>query len=96
MANEDQLGFLAHELQEHYPFMVNGIKDGPSLQSVNYIGLVGLLVQEIKELKKLLKNLFKIFFNIDCFKVHYLIVQMKIIKVRAIRTLQKHYLLAFI
>ena len=45
------MGFIAHELQEHYPFLVAGIKDGPDTQSVNYIGLIGLLTKEIQQLK---------------------------------------------
>jgi|LauGreDrversion4_1035100.scaffolds.fasta_scaffold00163_22 hypothetical protein len=59
MSKQDQLGVLAHELQEKYPFLVNGVKDGPELQSVNYIGLVGLLVQEIKDLKRRVTELEK-------------------------------------
>ena len=46
------IGFLAHEVQEHYPFLVSGIKDGPETQSINYIGLIGVLTKEIQELKK--------------------------------------------
>ena len=45
------MGFIAHELQEHYPFLVTGVKDGPETQSVNYIGLIGLLTKEIQQLK---------------------------------------------
>ena len=54
------MGFIAHELQEHYPFLVSGEKDGTENQSVNYTGLIALLVKEIQELKqdiKLLKNI---------------------------------------
>jgi hypothetical protein len=57
MANTDQFGFIAHELQEYFPFLVNGVKDGPELQSVNYTGLIGLLVQEIKDLKRRVNEL---------------------------------------
>jgi hypothetical protein len=46
------IGFIAHEIQEHYPFLVNGDKDGVHTQSVNYIGLIGVLVKEIQVLKK--------------------------------------------
>jgi hypothetical protein len=46
------MGFIAHELQEHFPFLVNGEKDGKDYQSVNYTGLIGLLVKEIQDLKK--------------------------------------------
>ena len=46
------LGVIAHELQEEYPFMVTGEKDGDEIQSVNYIYLIGILIKEIQELKK--------------------------------------------
>jgi hypothetical protein len=45
------IGFLAHEVQEDFPFLVEGEKDGENLQTLNYIGLVGVLVKEIQELK---------------------------------------------
>ena len=51
------MGFIAHELQEHFPFLVNGEKDGKDYQSVNYLGLIGLLVKELQELKKKIKEL---------------------------------------
>ena len=49
--NEEDIGFIAHELQEHYPELVSGVKDGSELQRVNYIGLIPILVNEIKALK---------------------------------------------
>ena len=52
LSNTHSIGVIAHELQEHFPFLVNGEKDGESLQSVNYTGLIGLLIHEIQELKK--------------------------------------------
>ena len=45
------IGLIAHELQEEYPFLVNGEKDGENYQSVNYNGLIGILIKEIQELK---------------------------------------------
>jgi hypothetical protein len=48
--NQDSIGLIAHELQEHIPFLVEGTKDG-SMQSVNYMGLVGVLIKEVQELK---------------------------------------------
>jgi len=50
-ANKNQIGFIAHELQEEYPFLVSGVKDGPEIQGVDYIGLIGVLVKEIQDLK---------------------------------------------
>jgi hypothetical protein len=46
------IGFIAHEVQQQFPFLVTGEKDGPELQSVNYTGIIGLLTNEIQELKK--------------------------------------------
>ena len=46
------VGFIAHEIQEHFPFLVNGEKDGEHMQSLNYIGLIGILTKEIQDLKK--------------------------------------------
>ena len=49
---KQDFGFIAHEVQEHFPFLVYGEKDGEQLQGVNYDGFIGLLVKEIQELKK--------------------------------------------
>ena len=49
---KQDIGLIAHELQEFYPFLVNGEKDGENFQSVNYTGIIGILIKEIKELKK--------------------------------------------
>jgi hypothetical protein len=46
-----EIGFIAHELQEIFPYLVTGEKDGPETQTVNYIGLIGILVHEIQQLK---------------------------------------------
>jgi hypothetical protein len=51
------IGFIAHELQEFYPELVTGEKDGEQLQSINYQGLIGILIQEIKNLKQEVKEL---------------------------------------
>jgi hypothetical protein len=47
-----QTGFIAHELQEVFPHLVNGEKDGEDMQSVNYIQLIAILTKEIQDLKK--------------------------------------------
>jgi hypothetical protein len=47
---QKEIGLLAHELQEVYPFMVCGEKDGKEMQSVNYIGLIGVLINDVKRL----------------------------------------------
>jgi len=46
------IGFIAHEVQEFYPLLVSGEKDGKDTQSLNYNGLIGILTKEIKVLKK--------------------------------------------
>jgi hypothetical protein len=50
--NKKEIGFIAHELQKHYPDLVNGTKDDEQMQTVNYNGLIGILVNEIQMLKK--------------------------------------------
>jgi len=57
--NKQDIGLIAHELQEIYPFLVNGEKDGPETQSINYNGLIGILIKEIQDLKKEIKLLQK-------------------------------------
>ena len=49
---KQDIGFIAHEVQEDFPYLVSGEKDGEQMQSLNYIGLIGVLVKEIQELKK--------------------------------------------
>jgi len=57
LTGKQDMGFIAHELQEHFPFLVSGEKDGPTNQSVNYIGLIALLTKEIQDLKKEIQEL---------------------------------------
>jgi hypothetical protein len=49
---KQDIGFIAHEVQEEFPYLVSGEKDGEEMQSLNYIGLIGVLVKEIQDLKK--------------------------------------------
>jgi len=51
LLNKPQYGLIAHELQEYYPDLVVGEKDGEEWQRVNYTGLIALLINEIKQLK---------------------------------------------
>jgi hypothetical protein len=46
------MGFIAHEVQEIFPFLVEGEKDGKDMQSINYNGFIALLVKEVQDLKK--------------------------------------------
>ena len=54
---KQDIGLIAHEVQEIYPFLVTGEKDGENLQSVNYNGIIGILIKEIQDLKKDVKLL---------------------------------------
>jgi hypothetical protein len=51
VSNQTEYGFIAHELQTVFPELVNGIKDNPSYQSINYTGLIALMVKEIQDIK---------------------------------------------
>ena len=53
---EIQTGFIAHEIQELFPHLVEGEKDGKDYQKVNYFGLIAILVKEIQMLKKSLRS----------------------------------------
>lgn len=58
-SNNKEIGFIAHEIKEVYPYLVSGEKDGNVYQSINYNSIIGILVKEIKDLKKevnILKN----------------------------------------
>ena len=52
LSDKQDIGFIAHEIQEEFPYLVTGKKDGEQYQSVNYTGLIGVLVHEIQLLKK--------------------------------------------
>jgi hypothetical protein len=56
-ANKEDIGFIAHEVQQHYPYLVTGNKDGDEKQSLNYNGIMGILVKEVKECKTEIKRL---------------------------------------
>jgi len=51
-SKKESIGLIAHEIQNEIPFLVEGEKNGESLQSVNYLGLSGLLLKELQEFKK--------------------------------------------
>jgi hypothetical protein len=54
---KQDIGLIAHELQEYYPELVTGEKDGSETQTVNYIGLIPILINEIKNMKTEIKEL---------------------------------------
>jgi hypothetical protein len=51
-SRKQDIGLIAHELQEVYPFLVTGEKNGQEMQTVNYTGLIGVLIKEIQDLKQ--------------------------------------------
>jgi hypothetical protein len=57
LLNKRDIGFIAHEVQEEFPFLVSGNKDDESYQSLNYTGLIGVAIQEIKDLKEQTKKM---------------------------------------
>jgi hypothetical protein len=52
LMNREDIGLIAHELQEIYPSLVTGEKDGEMHQTVNYIGLIPILINDLQQLKK--------------------------------------------
>ena len=52
-----EIGLIAHEIQEVFPFMVSGEKDGEKIQSVNYNNLIGVLINDVKRLTNENKNI---------------------------------------
>jgi len=57
LTKKQDIGFIAHEVQEVFPYLVNGDKNGETNQSLNYNGLIGVLVKEIQDLKQQVNNL---------------------------------------
>ena len=51
-----EIGLIAHEIQEYFPFLVSGVKDGKEMQTVNYTGLIGVLIKEIQLLKSVVRE----------------------------------------
>jgi len=55
-SGKEEFGFIAHEVQELFPSLVKGEKDGENFQTINYVGFIPILVKEIKDLKQKSKN----------------------------------------
>ena len=54
---KQHMGFIAHEMQDVYPELVQGEKDDDIYQSINYNAIIGILVKETQELKQSVKEL---------------------------------------
>ena len=68
LIDRQDIGLIAHHLQEIYPFLVTGEKDDSSYQTVNYTGLIGILIKEIQDLKKEIKSIKTSLYNIEDLK----------------------------
>jgi len=55
--DRQDIGFLAHELQEYFPELVDGEKDGEHMQSVDYSGVLPLLINEVQRLKSKIETI---------------------------------------
>jgi hypothetical protein len=55
--SETVTGFIAHEVQEVLPYLVNGEKDGEDMQSMDYAKLTPLLTKAIQEQQELIEDL---------------------------------------
>jgi len=55
--SETVTGFIAHEVQEVLPYLVNGEKDGEDMQSMDYAKLTPLLTKAIQELSAKVEEL---------------------------------------
>jgi hypothetical protein len=53
LTSQKDIGLIAHELQEYYPYLVHGTKDDDKqLQSITYSSIIALLIHEVQLLKK--------------------------------------------
>jgi hypothetical protein len=68
ITKQEDIGFIAHELQKHYPILVTGKKDDKEFQTVNYIGLIGILVKEVQDLKTTVRTATKIHIHYEFLK----------------------------
>ena len=57
LTQREELGLLAHEVQEVFPFLVFGEKDGERNQYLDYTSIISLLVKEVKDLKKQVRGM---------------------------------------
>ena len=51
LTRKEEMGFLAHEVQQIFPGLVNGNKDELQYQYIDYTSLIALLTKEVQRLK---------------------------------------------
>jgi hypothetical protein len=51
LSGKNDIGFIAREVQDVYPMLVNGQQNSEQYQSINYNGLIAVAIKEIKDLK---------------------------------------------
>ena len=56
LSGKNDVGFIAREVQEIYPMLVNGQQNSDQYQSINYNGLIAVAIKEIKDLKTKVNN----------------------------------------
>lgn len=56
-SGKHEIGFLAHEVQQEYDYLVSGEKDGTDIQALNYQSIIGLLVKEVQNCKREISRL---------------------------------------
>jgi hypothetical protein len=55
--DRQDIGFLAHELQEYLPELVDGEKDGIQMQSIDYSGILPILINELQQVKSKIETI---------------------------------------
>ena len=58
-SEKQDIGLIAHEVQEVFPFLVTGEKDDQVMQGINYNGFIPILIKEIQDLKRTIIELKK-------------------------------------
>lgn len=48
---DTEVGFIAHEVQQVFPTLVSGEKDGEEIQTINMVKLIPYLVKSLQECK---------------------------------------------
>ena len=51
LSGKNEMGFIAREVEDIYPMLVNRKQNSEQYQSINYNGLIAVAIKEIKDLK---------------------------------------------